>query len=125
LRQLLHNLLKNAAEALQEATPPVPSPEVNVSLTLRADTHAVELLVADNGAGFPPDLLGHIFEPYVTTRPKGTGLGLAIVKKVVEEHAGKVRVFNAAEGGARVLLSFPARAGNLEHDDGVDKLDKT
>jgi nitrogen fixation/metabolism regulation signal transduction histidine kinase len=125
LRQLLHNLLKNAAEALQEASPPVAAPEVNVSLTLREETHSVELLVADNGHGFPPDLLGSIFEPYVTTRPKGTGLGLAIVKKVVEEHAGKVRVFNAAEGGARVLLSFPARAGNLEHGDGVDKLDKT
>jgi nitrogen fixation/metabolism regulation signal transduction histidine kinase len=123
LRQLLHNLLKNAAEALQEASPPVAAPEVNVSLRLRAETHAVELLVADNGSGFPPDLLGQIFEPYVTTRPKGTGLGLAIVKKVVEEHAGKVRVFNAAEGGARVLLSFPARTGGLEHGDGVDKLD--
>ncbi len=126
LRQLLHNLLKNAAEALQEATPPVASPEVNVSLTLsmnsRNEAHLADLLVGDNGLGFPPDLLGHIFEPYVTTRPKGTGLGLAIVKKVVEEHAGKVRVFNAAEGGARVLLSFPARTGNLEHDDGVDKL---
>lgn len=122
LRQLLHNLLKNAAEALQEATPPVASPEVSVSLTLRREAHVVELLVGDNGRGFPPDLLGQIFEPYVTTRPKGTGLGLAIVKKVVEEHAGKVRVFNAAEGGARALLSFPAHAGNLEHHDGVDKL---
>ncbi|MDD2892474.1 MAG: ATP-binding protein [Halothiobacillaceae bacterium] len=122
LRQLLHNLLKNAAEALQEATPPVLSPEVSVSLTLRNEAHLVELLVRDNGHGFPPDLLGQIFEPYVTTRPKGTGLGLAIVKKVVEEHAGKVRVFNAPEGGARALLSFPARTGNLEHDDGVDKL---
>jgi len=122
LRQLLHNLLKNAAEALQEAALPVASPEINVSLSLREETHQVELLVADNGQGFPPDLLGQIFEPYVTTRPKGTGLGLAIVKKVVEEHAGKVRVFNATEGGARVLLSFPVRTGGLEHDDGVDKL---
>ena len=122
LRQLLHNVLKNAAEALQEANPPVAMPEVNVSLSLRDDARTVDLLVADNGAGFPPDMLGQIFEPYVTTRPKGTGLGLAIVKKVVEEHAGKVRVFNAAEGGARVLLSFPALIGDLAHSDWVDKL---
>jgi len=124
LRQLLHNLLKNAAEALQEASPPVSAPEVNISLTLHEATHGVELLVADNGHGFPADLLGQIFDPYVTTRPKGTGLGLAIVKKIVEEHAGKVRVFNAQEGGARVLLSFPARTGGLEQSDRVDKLAK-
>ncbi|MGD9887963.1 MAG: PAS domain-containing sensor histidine kinase [Halothiobacillaceae bacterium] len=122
LRQLLHNVLKNAAEALQEANPPLLAPEVEVSLSLRDETHQVELLVADNGVGFPPEMLGQIFEPYVTTRPKGTGLGLAIVKKVVEEHAGKVRVFNAPEGGARVLLIFPALRGDLEHGDRVDKL---
>jgi nitrogen fixation/metabolism regulation signal transduction histidine kinase len=122
LRQLLHNLLKNAAEALQEAAQPTVgmSPSIRVTLNAREDTHQIELCVADNGSGFPVDLLEHIFEPYVTTRPKGTGLGLAIVKKVVEEHAGKVRAFNAPEGGARVLLSFPARAGGLAHGEVAD-----
>jgi nitrogen fixation/metabolism regulation signal transduction histidine kinase len=122
LRQLLHNLLKNAAEALQEAAQPavdVP-PSISVTLNAREDTHQIELSVADNGPGFPADLLEHIFEPYVTTRPKGTGLGLAIVKKVVEEHAGKVRAFNAIEGGARVVLSFPARVGSLAHGELAD-----
>ncbi len=122
LRQLLHNLLKNAAEALQEAAQPVESPQINLSLSLRQSSRQVELLVEDNGPGFPPELLEHIFEPYVTTRPKGTGLGLAIVKKITEEHAGKVRVSNAPEGGARVQLCFPAHLDGLEHDDGVDKL---
>lgn len=122
LRQLLHNLLKNAAEAMQEASPPTMEPQIELSLKLRQEAHQIEVLIADNGPGFPAELLGQIFDPYVTTRPKGTGLGLAIVKKIVEEHAGKVRVNNAPEGGARVCLSFPARSAGLEHDDGVDKL---
>lgn len=122
LRQLLHNLLKNAAEALQEAAQPAANaaPSICVAVNARVETHQIELSVTDNGPGFPADLLEHIFEPYVTTRPKGTGLGLAIVKKVVEEHAGKVRAFNAIEGGARVLLSFPARVGSLAHGELAD-----
>ncbi len=122
LRQLLHNLLKNAAEAMQEASPPIIAPQIELSLKLHHETQQIEVLIADNGPGFPAELLGHIFDPYVTTRPKGTGLGLAIVKKIVEEHTGKVRVNNAPEGGARVCLNFPARSPGLERDDRVDKL---
>ncbi|MEW5838830.1 MAG: ATP-binding protein [Pseudomonadota bacterium] len=122
LRQLLHNLLKNAAEAMQEANPPIAEPKIDVSLKLREDGRQIEALITDNGPGFPAELLGQIFEPYVTTRPKGTGLGLAIVKKIVEEHAGKVRVSNAPQGGARVCLLFPAHASGLEPGREVDKL---
>lgn len=89
-------------------------PAVTLHTRLRPDEGLVELCVDDNGPGFPPDLVEHIFEPYVTTRPKGTGLGLAIVKKIVEEHAGRVHAFNPAEGGARVLILLPA----LESGDG-------
>ncbi|TQV64864.1 MAG: HAMP domain-containing protein [Halothiobacillaceae bacterium] len=111
LRQLLHNLVKNAVEALQESGVTSPAgPTVTLRTRLRADEDGVELCVGDNGPGFPPELVEHIFEPYVTTRPKGTGLGLAIVKKIVEEHAGRVHAFNPAEGGARVLILLPAAA---------------
>lgn len=111
LRQLLHNLIKNAAEALQEsAVEGQAVPSVTVHTRLREDEDMVELCVDDNGPGFPPELVEHIFEPYVTTRPKGTGLGLAIVKKIVEEHAGRVHAFNPVEGGARVLVLLPAAA---------------
>lgn len=108
LRQLLHNLVKNAAEALRESAMPMDGPgRVTLRTRLREEDGMVELGVEDNGPGFPPELLEHIFEPYVTTRPKGTGLGLAIVKKIVEEHAGRVHVFNPAEGGARVMVLLP------------------
>ncbi|MGI9264234.1 MAG: ATP-binding protein, partial [Gammaproteobacteria bacterium] len=49
----------------------------------------------------------HVFDPYVTNKPKGTGLGLAIVKKLVEEHGGRVDATNRDEGGARLTLFLP------------------
>ena len=52
------------------------------------------ITVSDNGPGFTREVLGHVFDPYVTSKPKGTGLGLAIVKKIVEEHGGRVEADN-------------------------------
>ena len=63
---------------------------------------------ADNGPGFQRDLLGTVFDPYVTSKPKGTGLGLAIVKKIVEEHGGRIEADNQRAGGARVRISLPS-----------------
>ena len=60
------------------------------------------IVVSDNGPGFQRDLIGTVFDPYVTSKPKGTGLGLAIVKKIVEEHGGRIEADNRQMGGARV-----------------------
>ena len=106
LRQVLHNLLKNAVEACGDGDAP----------RVRAETRAggahddpmVALSVHDSGAGFDDDVVDRIFEPYVTSKPKGTGLGLAIVKKIVEEHGGAVAGGNAAHGGARITVRLPA-----------------
>jgi nitrogen fixation/metabolism regulation signal transduction histidine kinase len=69
-----------------------------------------EIVVEDNGPGFRPDVMGQVFDPYVTTKSKGTGLGLAIVKKIVEEHGGKIEAENARHGGARVRIELPLAA---------------
>ena len=61
----------------------------------------------DCGPGIPEDLLGRLFEPYVTTKPKGTGLGLAIVKKIVEEHGGMLWAENRSDGGACIVIRLP------------------
>lgn len=105
MRQLLHNLVKNALEAMHD--------DRRKRLEIRTrcmDEHGcryVELTVRDYGAGFPLEAEGHYFEPYVTTKPKGTGLGLAIVKKIVEEHGGVVSAQNAPGGGAQIVIRLP------------------
>ena len=70
------------------------------------------ITVTDNGPGFSRDVLGRVFDPYVTSKPKGTGLGLAIVKKIVEEHGGRVEADNRPEGGGRVRVSLPVTDGS-------------
>ncbi|HET6725997.1 MAG TPA: ATP-binding protein [Gammaproteobacteria bacterium] len=108
--QLLHNLISNAGEALDGQS----GGEIVISTRrLRGTTgENAEIAVADNGPGVDAALLEHVFEPYVTSKPKGTGLGLAIVKKLVEEHGGTIRAENIPGGGAclRVLLPINERA---------------
>ncbi len=108
LRQVLHNLMQNAQDALKQ----MPNPEILVQTTF-SDT-AIKLLVKDNGQGFPPDLLTHAFEPYVTTKVHGTGLGLAIVKKMVEEHAGQIKIENNATGGACISITLPVEKAKVQ-----------
>jgi nitrogen fixation/metabolism regulation signal transduction histidine kinase len=105
LRQLLHNLLTNATEALEGRR----GGEIAVETRLasRGDADVAEITVEDDGPGFQRDLIGQVFDPYVTTKAKGTGLGLAIVRKIVEEHGGHIEAENRAEGGARVRIDLP------------------
>ena len=101
LRQVIHNLLQNAQDALQGIRQP--------QITLHTETQDGEILlyVEDNGAGFSESVLSSAFEPYMTTKTKGTGLGLAIVKKIVEEHGGHIAIENKPAGGARVSIVLP------------------
>ncbi|MDO9282871.1 MAG: ATP-binding protein [Methylotenera sp.] len=111
LRQVLHNLLQNAQDALATALSPV------ITVKTALVDHLMVLTVQDNGTGFSADMMSHIFEPYMTTKPHGTGLGLAIVKKIIEEHKGSIKIENASpvslatsdanETGAIVTISIP------------------
>jgi nitrogen fixation/metabolism regulation signal transduction histidine kinase len=103
LRQVLHNLIQNAIDALSGSE----QPRIVVTSTVGDD--GVTLSVRDNGAGIADTVIGRIFEPYVTTKPKGTGLGLAIVKKIVEEHHGHIVVENVKPHGAHVSIVLPLR----------------
>jgi nitrogen fixation/metabolism regulation signal transduction histidine kinase len=105
LRQLLHNLVKNAIEAIRDGHGSTLWIGTGRAHVVGAD--CVELSVRDDGPGFPEGILANAFEPYVTTKPKGTGLGLAIVKKIVEEHGGWIQLESPPDGGARIVIRLP------------------
>ncbi|MEQ1488227.1 MAG: ATP-binding protein [Methylotenera sp.] len=111
LRQVIHNLLQNAQDALADKADAVIAVKTKIEGTM------LVLTVEDNGAGFPAEMLLHAFEPYMTTKPHGTGLGLAIVKKIIEEHKGSIKIENTEKlnvetsrienSGAIITISIP------------------
>ena len=112
LMEILVNLLTNAREALGD--------KGTVTVTAEcSQAQTVEISVADDGPGIPPERMSQIFEAYFTTKPKGTGLGLAIVKHNAELYGGTVRVESKLESkteklknghGAKFTVTFPVKA---------------
>jgi nitrogen fixation/metabolism regulation signal transduction histidine kinase len=112
LRQVIHNLLQNAQDAMNERGADAPPARIDVttevihyqSANLTKGT-AVRLAISDNGPGFSPKILARAFEPYVTSKARGTGLGLAMVKKIIDEHGGRIDIHNhAGRAGASVII---------------------
>lgn len=102
LRQVLHNLLANAQDALVDVAQP------RITLGITQEHGRARLTIGDNGHGFSPQTLARAFEPYVTTKARGTGLGLAIVKKIIDDHGGEIRLANHPDGhGGEVSLWLP------------------
>ena len=112
LRQVIHNLLQNAQDAMAELAACAPQPRIDViSEAIHyqgadgATRTAVRLSISDNGPGFAPKILARAFEPYVTSKARGTGLGLAMVKKIIDEHGGRIDIQNHVDrSGASVLI---------------------
>lgn len=100
IRQVLHNLFKNAQEAALEGE----NPTVNIHTTI--DNNKSIIIVQNNGKIFDEAIIHKVFEPYVTNKKNGTGLGLAVVKKIVEEHNGTITVMNE-DGFAVVKIVIP------------------
>lgn len=130
LRQVIHNLLKNAREAAEKRE----RPEIDVAteaVDIGEGKRAVRLVVRDNGSGFSPAMLARAFEPYVTSKPRGTGLGLAIVRKIVEEHGARVDIGNWEDddqrvGGAQISILFTKLAKSVDNsrfDEGAQRRD--
>jgi nitrogen fixation/metabolism regulation signal transduction histidine kinase len=104
LRQVFHNLMQNAQDALADVAEP------RIVVVSEDTGRSVRLSIEDNGCGFPEHMMQRVFEPYVTTKQKGTGLGLSIVKKIIEDHGGSVAIENRKPHGARVSIDLPRRA---------------
>jgi len=108
LRQVIHNLVQNALDAVAEQQDGRVLVVTEAARNEGGQVRAVRLVVVDNGPGFPEKVLKRAFEPYVTTKKKGTGLGLAVVKKIADEHGARVRIAN--------LGASPDAAGNAVAD---------
>ncbi|BCQ21920.1 HAMP domain-containing protein [Caballeronia sp. NK8] len=116
IRQVIHNLLQNAQDAVADVAEPRVLLETRTVEYGEPDATgharvAVRLTVSDNGSGFPARILSRAFEPYVTTKAKGTGLGLATVKKIVDEHGARIDIRNRSKSadvieGAQISILF-------------------
>jgi two-component system sensor histidine kinase PilS (NtrC family) len=104
LRQVVWNLLRNAAEAAAAG-----GGHVEVAVGGSADT--AEIVISDDGAGIPREHLSRVFDPFFTTKKRGTGLGLATCHSIVTDHGGSLDVASDAGGGTRVVVRLPRRRG--------------
>src|SRR6267154_2792374 len=112
ISQALTNIIKNATEAIA-AVPPAELGRGRIKVSARREGREIVIDVIDNGTGLPKENRNRLLEPYVTTREKGTGLGLAIVGRILEEHGGRMELFDAPEvasggRGAWMQLRFAA-----------------
>ncbi|TVQ92576.1 MAG: HAMP domain-containing protein [Deltaproteobacteria bacterium] len=98
IRQVLLNLLRNAAQA-------APDGPIELSAYLAEDHYRIA--VRDRGGGIDPEHLERIFEPFFSKRPDGTGLGLAVSRGIVRAHGGTIFARSPAEGGAELVLTLP------------------
>ena len=106
LVQVVLNLLLNAADAVETASPPR---RARIVVGARPGHEMVHLEVEDNGPGIPEDVLPRLFDPFFTTKPpgKGTGLGLALCREYVLRIGGSLHAENRPQGGARFVLRLP------------------
>jgi two-component system sensor histidine kinase PilS (NtrC family) len=103
LRQVIWNLLKNAAESMDEGGRIV----VRLTTTTNGTSACAHLLIRDHGCGIPSAEQDDIFRPFFTTKDRGTGLGLAIVHRIIEDHAGRIEVESASGEGSTFIIQIP------------------
>jgi two-component system sensor kinase FixL len=104
LQQVLINLIRNAVEAMQNAT------RRELVVATSAEEGTVEITVSDTGPGLSPDILNRLFQPFVTTKEKGMGIGLTICRSIVEAHGGRIWATPNRDGGATFRFRLPSMA---------------
>jgi signal transduction histidine kinase len=102
LQQVLVNLLRNAMDAVTESPPA--RRKITIRSLVRPDE--VEVSVQDTGLGLPPDIIGKLFTPFVTTKSHGLGIGLTIAQRIVEAHAGTIVAQDNGDGGATFCVTL-------------------
>ncbi len=113
LRQAIHNLVRNAAEAIRDRDGAATSAgHIVIRGEVGPGDGLFRLVVEDDGPGIPPEDLPRVFTPFFTTKDRGTGLGLAIVQKIAVLHDGMAEAANRPGGGARLVIVLPGRTGD-------------
>nr|WP_225906527.1 ATP-binding protein [Ensifer canadensis] len=103
LEQVLHNLIRNAADALEGAG----TKDAQVEIETRAICDEVKIIVRDNGPGIAANAFPKLFQPFFTTKPDGMGLGLSLCSTLIERVDGRIEAENAADGGAWFTITLP------------------
>ena len=104
IEQVIHNLIRNAADAVGEAG----RTDGRVRVALTPDVAGYAIRVFDNGTGIAPDILPRLFEPFFSSKPDGMGLGLSLCESIVERFDGSISAENGAAGGAVFVVRLPA-----------------
>ncbi len=104
LRQVVANLIDNAAEAMEGSA----IRRLRVATRADGDGDSVEIEISDSGHGISPSDKERLFLPHFSTKERGTGLGLAIASRIIAEHNGTIRVEDNMPAGARFVIRFPA-----------------
>jgi signal transduction histidine kinase len=102
IERAIRNLLHNAVEATKEA-----SAESLVEVRMNVSGGTIEILVADRGAGVPPEIRRNVFQPFVTGKSGGVGMGLALAHRIVHLHGGRLELADRADGGTVARLTLP------------------
>jgi two-component system sensor kinase FixL len=104
IEQVIHNLVRNAADAVEQAG----RADGRVSVSLKAVKQTYEIVVSDNGTGIAENVLPRLFEPFFSSKPDGMGLGLSLCESIVERFDGSISAANEAGGGAVFTVRLPA-----------------
>ena len=104
IQQVLVNLIRNAAEAMEGS----PRREITLA-TAPHEVGLIEVSIADTGSGMAEDIAGRLFQPFVTTKPDGMGVGLSICRTIVEAHGGHIRAEASPEGGTVFRFTLEGR----------------
>jgi len=108
IEQVIHNLIRNAADAVEETG----REDGRVVVTLKKGAEGAVITVEDNGGGIAPDVLPRLFEPFFSGKPEGMGLGLSLCESIVERFDGSISAENGVAGGAVFTVRLPA-AGDI------------
>lgn len=116
IEQVIHNLIRNAADAVEQAG----RADGRVLVALKPSGAGYAITVSDNGTGIPPEILPRLFEPFFSSKPDGMGLGLSLCESIVERFDGSISAENGAEGGAVFTVRLPAARERQKREEAAE-----